>query len=171
MSNIQQIWEPAIIINIRHFRQHPVEWYATINEDKAGGLYRKAQELKDVCGFKWGNNIYKIDCNGLVGAYHLHKRTDRHGEKNNLWQFIIYHDKWGNVFSESFTPDSDGMIPTAVLSRASERLERVARGYVRCHDCGAEVAYTESLGMYYDIRYCSKEHQKKHAESDKGRSK
>ena len=169
--NMQEIWQPAIIINLRRFRDFPTEWYATINEDKNGALYTQAQELKDACGFKWANGIYRVDANGLTGDYHLHRDTSRAGKERNLWQFTIYHDKWGSVFHISFVPDADGKIPQEIINAASERMTRVANGYVRCFDCGGETAYTESHGMYYDNRYCSPECAKKHEKSDRERSR
>lgn len=166
---MQEIWEPAITIPLRHFRDHPVDWYATINENKNGDLYKKAQELKDACGYKWGNGIYRVSVNGMTGSYHLYK--DSRKGIHNLWHFTIYHDKWGGVFNESFNPDSDNKIPQDVLNRASKKLGRVVNGYVTCFDCKKEVAYTDSFGTYYDIRYCSKECSEKNAARDRDRSR
>lgn len=164
---MQKICIPSIIINLRDFRKYPVEWYQTINADRNGELYKIAFKIKRICGFEWGNSIAKLQSNLFIGPYHLNKKVPG---KDNSWTIVVYHFAWGAVYKASFESDSDRKIPRSILADIGKRLSRVTSGYVLCRDCKIEIAYTDSFGSYYDIRYCCREHEKKYKNRDARRS-
>ena len=166
-SNMQGVFTPVIIINLKNFRKDSVAWYQTINADRYGELAQISSRVKKVCSFEWGNSIIKLQSDHFIGTYHLNKT----GIVQKTWNIVVYHFAWGAVYSSTFLPDDEGKIPQHILNGIKHNLGRVTSGYVRCVECKKEIAYTDSFGIYYDIRYCSREHEEKNKHIDMQRSR